>query len=176
MVTPERPAHCYRYFDTPPYTRKEYIHGIPGPKIVKFNVGNVKGNFDTELLLMPTEDGQIRHNALEAARVSAAKALSRKIGESNYHLKVVVYPHHVLRENKMMAFAGADRLQDGMRKAFGSPTGTAARVKAMHPVLIIRVKSEHMELAKKALEVAASKMPMPCKILVRQMPKVAAEL
>jgi len=165
---PERPAHCYRYFDTPPYTRKEYIHGIPGPKIVKFNVGNVKGVFDLELQLVPTEDGQIRHNALEAARVAAAKVLSRKIGEANYHLKVIIYPHHVLRENKMMAFAGADRLQDGMRKAFGSPAGTAARVKAMRPIMSVRVRSEHLELAKRALEVAASKMPMPCKILVKQ--------
>lgn len=165
---PERPAHCYRYFDTPPYTRKEYIHGVPGPKIVKFNVGNVKGAFSAEVTLIPTEDGQVRHNALEAARVSAAKALSRKIGEAEFHLRVMVYPHHVIRENKMMAFAGADRLQDGMRKAFGSPAGTAARVKAMQPLISVRVKPEHVDLAKSALEVAASKMPMPCRTLVRQ--------
>ena len=39
------------------------------------------------------------------------------------------YPHHVLRENKQATGAGADRVSQGMRCAFGKNVGTAARVK-----------------------------------------------
>ncbi|RWW34088.1 hypothetical protein GW17_00001178, partial [Ensete ventricosum] len=38
------------------------------------------------------------------------------------------HPFHVLRINKMLSCAGADRLQTGMRGAFGKPQGTCARV------------------------------------------------
>lgn len=162
---PERPAHCYRYFDTPAYTRKEYIKGIPGSKIVKFEFGNPKGGFPTKLTLVPLEAGQIRHNALEAARVIATKHLSSVLGDAGYYLKVRVYPHHVLRENKMMAFAGADRLQDGMRKSFGKPAGTAARLDVLQPIMDVYVPADKKEVGKAALKLAMSKIPMPTRIL-----------
>jgi len=101
---------------------------VPGSKITKFDYGDPKGDFPVLVRLIPLEAGQIRHNALEAARVTATKAMSAALGDTGYHLKVRTYPHQVLRENKMMAFAGADRLQDGMRRSFGKPCGTAARV------------------------------------------------
>ena len=62
---------------------------------------------------------------LEAARVAANKKLT-PIGETAYFLRVKVYPHVILRENRMIATAGADRLQEGMRKAWGKPMGLAA--------------------------------------------------
>ncbi|KAL8529598.1 hypothetical protein ACS0TY_006869 [Phlomoides rotata] len=40
-----------------------------------------------------------------------------------FHLRVRVHPFHVLRINKMLSCAGADRLQTGMRGAFGKPKG-----------------------------------------------------
>ncbi len=168
---PLRPARCYtkrrsKNLSGPPYTRKEYIPGVPPPKISKFEMGNPKGDYDYKLEVVVLETGQIRHNALEAARVMAHKYLSTTIGEQNYFLKVRVYPHHVLRENKMMAFAGADRLQDGMRQAFGKPIGTAARVKPLQPVLEVRVRKEHVNAAKEALRIAASKLPLPCRICI----------
>ncbi|MHA2113057.1 MAG: hypothetical protein ACW98W_16390 [Candidatus Hodarchaeales archaeon] len=43
--------------------------------------------------------------------------LTRSVGRENYHYRVCVYPHHRIRENKMMTGAGADRIQNGMRKA-----------------------------------------------------------
>ncbi|MGQ9759512.1 MAG: 50S ribosomal protein L16 [Candidatus Methanomethylicaceae archaeon] len=162
---PERPAHCYRYFDTPAYTRKEYIRGIPGSKIAKFEFGNPKGNFSAKLTLVTLEAGQVRHNALEAARVIVTKHLSFELGETGYYLKVRVYPHHVLRENKMMAFAGADRLQDGMRKSFGKPAGTAARLDVLQPIMDVYVPEDKKEDAKRALKLAMSKIPMPTRIL-----------
>jgi len=164
---PLRPARCYTHFSGPPYTRREYIPGIPPPKISKFEMGDVKKDYDYELVLVVEESGQIRHNALEAARVMALKRLSTKAGENSFFLRVNVYPHHVIRENKMLAFAGADRLQEGMRLAFGKPVGTAARVYPGQVVVIVRVFKDHLAVAKEALKIAASKLPLPTRIYIK---------
>ena len=104
--------------------------------------------------------------ALEALRISVNKRLADKLGEANYCLRIKVYPHVVLRENKMMAFAGADRLQEGMRRAFGKPVGLAARVVPGKPIAEVEVKAEGVEAAKEALKVGASKLPTPCAVEV----------
>jgi hypothetical protein len=52
----------------------------------------------------------------------------RTAGKEAFHLRVRVHPFHVLRINKMLSCAGADRLQTGMRGAFGKPFATCARV------------------------------------------------
>jgi len=174
---PLRPGRCYRHFSGPPYTRKEYIDGIPNPKITKFTAGDPNKDYDYEVRIVATEMGQIRHNALEAARVMALKQLSKRIGnETDFFLWVVKYPHHVLRENKMMAFAGADRLQDGMRLSFGKPIGTAVRVERIGDVIIlVRVKKQHLEIAKEALKIAASKLPLKCRIDVKELKPMVKE-
>lgn len=43
-------------------------------------------------------------------------------------MRVRVHPFHVIRINKMLSCAGADRLQQGMRGAWGKPYGSVARV------------------------------------------------
>jgi len=164
---PLRPARCYTHFSGPPYTRKEYIPGVPPPKITKYEMGNIHGDYDFVVELVAVEAGQIRHNALEAARVMVNKHLSTKLGDQNYFMKIRVLPHHVLRENKMMAFAGADRLQDGMRLAFGKPIGTAARVYPGTVIIEVRVKKEHLNEAKEALRKGASKLSVPTRISVK---------
>ena len=172
---PLRPGRCYRHFSGPAYTRKEYIPGVPMPKITKFVMGNVNGDYDYEVRLVAIEKGQIRHNALEAARVIALKQLTNKTGSDQaFVLMVLKYPHHVIRENKMMAFAGADRLQDGMRLSFGKPIGTAARIERLgDTIMIARVKKEHVEIAKKAFEAAASKIPLKTRIEIVPLNKEA---
>jgi len=164
---PLRPAKCYTHFSGPPYTRKEYIPGIPPPKISKYEAGNIKGDYDYVAELVVEEAGQIRHNALEAARVMSVKYLSNTVGDQNFFLKIRLIPHHVLRENKMMAFAGADRLQDGMRQAFGKPIGTAARVYPGSVVIEVRFRKEYVKEVKEALRRAASKLPIPTRILFK---------
>jgi len=164
---PLRPARCYTHFSGPPYTRKEYIPGVPPPKITKYEMGNIHNDYDYVAELIAEEAGQIRHNALEAARVMINKYLSTTVGDQNYFMKIRVLPHHVLRENKMMAFAGADRLQDGMRLAFGKPIGTAARVYPGTVIAEVRVKKEHVEHAKEALRRGASKLPIPTRIVLK---------
>ena len=51
-----------------------------------------------------------------------------------------VHPWHCLRINKMLSCAGADRLQTGMRGAFGKPIGKVARVKIGSILYSVRIK------------------------------------
>ncbi|HDI31918.1 MAG TPA: 50S ribosomal protein L16 [Thermofilum sp.] len=171
---PLRPGHCYRRFGTPPYTREEYIRSIPPVQIPKFELGNTKGVFEVELRLVTLRPGQIRANALEAARQQANKYLERKVGSQNYYMRIVTYPHHILRENKMIAAAGADRLQDGMRLSFGTPIGRAARVTVGQTVILVRVNRNNVEHAKEALIRARSKLPLPCRIVISEEAEVKA--
>lgn len=101
----------------------KYIHGAPVCKVQKFTMGDYKATYQYKVSLIAESRVQVRHNALEAARVSANKVMSDKLGETGYLLKVVTYPHVILRENRMIATAGADRLQEGMRRSFGKPNG-----------------------------------------------------
>jgi len=65
-----------------------------------------------------------------------------------------------------MAFAGADRLQDGMRLAFGKPVGTAARVYPGTVILEVWARSGSEDAVKEALSKGASKLPIPCRVEV----------
>jgi len=130
-------------------------------------MGDPKGGFKYQALLIAQKEAQIRHNALEAARVATNRVLSEKLGES-YLLQVLPYPHVVLRENKMIFGAHADRLQDGMRRAFGKPIGTAARVKSNQPVIMVNVNENGLEAAKESLKRGSAKLPIPCRIIIEK--------
>jgi large subunit ribosomal protein L10e len=154
----------YRQPKGQPYTREKYIHGAPPPKISKFIMGDTKSHFEHRFSLVAQGPVQIRHNALEAARVAANKVLFDVLGEVGYKIHLRVYPHVILRENRMIATAGADRLQEGMRRAFGKPTGRAARIKTGQSILDVYVNSNAIETAKEALRVGATKLPVACVI------------
>ena len=153
----------YRQTKGMPYVRREYIHGAPQPKIAKYNMGNPKGEFEYVFKLVASERGQVRHNALEAVRLAANKTM-QEVGEKNYYLVIKAYPHVVLRENKMLATAGADRLQEGMRRAFGKPVGLAARVSPGTVIIELSTRASDVELAKRALRIASSKLPIKTKV------------
>ncbi len=167
-----RSAKCYRKHERPNTRvstrkpRRSYVKGVPGSKIHRFEVGNVKrkDEFPLTVYLVARDPVQIRHNALEAARVAATKALSKEVDEENFFLKVLVYPHHILRENPLATGAGADRFQTGMRKSFGRPIGKAARVKAGQRVLQVKLEKSGLKTAKKALKIASSKLPTACRV------------
>ncbi|HIP84120.1 MAG TPA: 50S ribosomal protein L16 [Methanothermococcus okinawensis] len=161
-----RPGRCYRDVDKPAYTRKEYVRGVPQPKIVHFVMGNLSEEFPVAVHLVSKNDVQIRHNALEAARVIGNKYIQSKCGRMGYRMLIRVYPHQILRENKMASGAGADRISDGMRLAFGKPIGTAARVKKGQKIITIYTNPEKIEDAKEALRRCAMKIPAKCKIVV----------
>ena len=148
-----------------PYVRREYIAGKPQIKIARFSSGQSKENYyDYKLELLATERIQIRHNALESARLAANKTMARA-GDTSFFSSLKVYPHVLLRENKMIATAGADRLQEGMRRAFGKATGLAARIQPNQVIYEAYVTSSNLALAKEAFKVVSSKLG--CPIIVR---------
>ncbi|NHJ00680.1 MAG: 50S ribosomal protein L16 [Candidatus Heimdallarchaeota archaeon] len=162
----KRPAYCYSRIDRPAYTRKKYIKGGPEPKIKSFDFGSPGTDFPVEVSVFMRERCQISHNALEAARIHVNRYLTRKIGRENYHYRVCVYPHHRMRENKMMTGAGADRIQNGMRLSFGKIVSVSARVYENDRVLFIRTKPEYVNIAKDALRRGKAKFPRPSKIKI----------
>ena len=52
---------------------------------------------------------QISSEALEAARIACNKYLVKFAGKDNFHMRIRAHPYHVLRINKMLSCAGADR-------------------------------------------------------------------
>ena len=151
-------GECYRKGNGQPYTRKKYIKGNPQIKIANFE-GGQKGDYDFSVQLLINEKMQLTHMAIESTRLTANKTLEKATGESGYFSKLRIYPHVLLRENKMIAAAGADRLQEGMRRAFGKAVSLAARVKRGQCIMELQVKKEHVEAAQNALKLACVKLP-----------------
>jgi len=161
-----KPAKMYRNISKKAYTRREYMGGVPGSKIVQFEMGNLSQEFPTEVDLVVEESCQIRHSALEAARITVNRRLMKDVGRSNFHFKVRIFPHHVLRENKQATGAGADRVSEGMRLAFGKAVGTAARVDANQKIMTVYSTPQYLEKIKDALHHAGYKLPTPSHLLV----------
>ena len=69
----------------------------------------------------------------------------------------------------MIFGAHADRLQDGMRRSFGKPIGTAARVRIDQPIITVGVDEDSTEIAKQALKRGQAKLPMPCRIAIEKL-------
>ncbi|TQD95435.1 hypothetical protein C1H46_018920 [Malus baccata] len=65
----------------------------------------------------------------------------------------------------MLSCAGADRLQTGMRGAFGKPLGTCARVAIGQVLLSVRCKESNKSHAAEALRRAKFKFPGRQKII-----------
>lgn len=161
-------ARNYRAVKGQAYTRKKFAKGFPPPKIVKFTMGDTKGNFEIEAKLVALKRAQIRHSALEAARVATNRLLMDKL-INDYLMQVHPYPHIILRENKMIFGAHADRLQQGMRRSFGKAIGTAARIEPDQTIITVKVKANAVEIAKESLKRGSAKLPIPCKIVVEKM-------
>ena len=176
-----RKAGAYSKKYTRPYTRKSkkrtksYIKTVPQMKIAKFNMGNLNDykikKYKTILKVVSTEKVQIRDNALEAARQTITRGLDRQI-KDQYYFQIKVYPHHILRENKMLTAAGADRMQTGMQKSFGKVIGRAALVNSDQEIMFIATAGEkQIARAKSILKIMKAKLPCKVKIVVEQIGK-----
>jgi large subunit ribosomal protein L10e len=173
----EHPGSMYREVEGQAYTRKEYIDGVPGLRLTQFELGNKQGDFECVMHLVADEKCQIQHGALEAARVAANRALVKNCGSLGYHIKVRVYPHHVIRHNKQAAGAGADRISSGMRNSFGKPVGAAARIDVGQPIFTVRTHWQFYDVAQESLRRAYMKLPTPCSREVEgEVPKNIEEL
>ncbi|MFB6170286.1 MAG: 50S ribosomal protein L16 [Haloarculaceae archaeon] len=167
----DKPASMYREISKPSYTRREYITGIPGSKIAQYKMGDTKADpddYQVQISLELEEECQIRHGSLEAARLSANRHLIKELGEGNYKMILRKFPHQVLRENKQATGAGADRVSDGMRQAFGKIVGTAARIQRGDRVFTAWCQPEQAPVVKDALRRAYNKMSPPCRIVVER--------
>jgi len=163
-----KPASMYREVKQRAFTRKEYIGGVPGLKINQFEMGNRARDFPVVVSLVADESCQIRHNALEAARVAANRYMEKQCGKQNYFLKMHVYPHMVLRENKQATGAGADRISQGMSRSFGKSVGTAARVRSNQTIISISTIPANIKFIKGALRRASAKLPSPTHTLQKK--------
>jgi large subunit ribosomal protein L10e len=167
-------ATPFTHIRSPAYTRKSkkrelnYIKGYLPVKIQKFNMGNLdafnEGKFDCYVWVKSKNNVQIRDNALESCRRQILRNLEKKVGKNNFYFKVVKYPHQVLRENKMLTGAGADRLQTGMQLAFGTPVGNAAVVKQNEPIFFVATTKEFINTVKNICNTISSKLPCSTKI------------
>ena len=151
-------GHNYRVPNGMPLSKK-YAPGTPNVRIARLQTGARNSDYEVKIQLVAKEKCQIRDNALESARVGANKKMNKVVPETNYQLSVRLYPHTIISENKMIAAAGADRLQEGMRNAYGKPMGHAARVNIGSVIYEIRTYEKHIPEAKRALKTASSTLP-----------------
>jgi len=169
-----RKAGAYSKRYARPFTRKSkvksksYIKAVPNTKIVKLKMGDLKG-FDNNkypiiLHVFSKDQAQWRDNSIEASRQFLNRFLLEKVGK-DFYFEVKVYPHHILRENKMLTGAGADRMQTGMSRSFGKAIGRAAMIKAGQLLFIIGVQTPKQESEARRL-VSSVKSRMPCRIHV----------
>jgi large subunit ribosomal protein L10e len=162
---------AYRRIERP-YTRiskfrkKAFVRTRPASKVVRYEMGNPKGNFNCTVDLISRQALQIRHNAIESARQSSNKVLEKYVGKSNYHMKIRIYPHHVLRENPLASGAGADRMSTGMQLSFGKPIGCAAQVKEGQTVVTLKLDKQHLQFARAAMKRFSFKFPGRYSVLV----------
>lgn len=155
------------------YTRQEYVHSKPPTRVTRFTLGVSNPDYQYKVTLIPPYSRTISGKALEAARVTANKVLGIEAGQQVL-LKVVTYPHEIVRAHRFMGFAGADRLSQGMRRSFGRSMERAAMVKANEPILAVYTMESGLETAKQALERASKKLPIPCRVEVEHLAKEQA--
>jgi large subunit ribosomal protein L10e len=167
----DKPASMYREISKPPYTRREYITGIPGSKIAQHKMGDRDADpedYPVQISLVTEEECQIRHGALEASRLSANRHVLKELGEGNYKMILRKFPHHVIRENKQATGAGADRVSDGMRQSFGKVVGTAARIQNGDRIFTAYCDVEDAAVVKDAFRRAYNKISPPCRVKVER--------
>ncbi len=174
-----RKASAYSRKVVRPYTRKSskkkraYIKAVPPIRIVKYNMGDVKGfnegKHNYVISLVATEKAQMRDNALESCRMIVNKTLDKEI-PGGYYFVIKVYPHHILRENKAAGgTAGADRLSHGMKHSFGVTIGRAAIVMPGKEVLFVSCTNEKAaKVVKDTLAKVKSKVPFRNKIVFQK--------
>ena len=164
-----RPARCYRYCKNKPYIKSRYLRGVPDPKVSIFDGGRKEARTDDFPLcvhLVCMEKQQLGSECLEAGRIVINKFMVMAVGKDSFHLRVRAHPYMVLRQNKMLSCAGADRLSSGMRHAFGKPLGIAARVNIGQVIFSLRTKAGYEEKAHEALRRASYKFAGRQKIVI----------
>jgi large subunit ribosomal protein L10e len=167
-----RAAHAYRRVKRP-YTRiskkrkKSFVKGVPGSKIVHFDMGAKDKQFPYAINVVARREVNLRHNAIEAARATANRHMN-SIAKGFFAIKIRAVPHHVMRMKPLATGAGADRFSQGMRRAFGKPIGKSCHVKPGKVLFSIYTEEKYINLAKRASKKIIAKFPIPCGIEVEE--------
>ena len=170
-----RKASAYSKKKVVPYTRvskkksRSFVKTVPHQKIVKFTMGKEslfnEGKLPYKLLVVSTQKVQIRHNALEACRQFINKKLEKEFS-GMYLFKIIPFPHHIQRENKMLTGAGADRMQTGMQLSFGKVAGKAAILKPNSGIFLVAVANPRaVQFVRKVLKQVNPKLPCKTRVL-----------
>jgi len=173
-----RKAAAYSNRYARPYTRKSkkksksYVKAVPGSQLTKFHMGKIHdyelGKFPIKVIAYSIDKGvvQVRDAALEAARQAIHRELDKPL-LGNYYFSIRVAPHHILRENKMLTGAGADRMQTGMSHSFGVTIGRAAMVHPGKDVFVFGFKEERaLPILRKVIDQIRSKLPIHLRLEV----------
>lgn len=162
------------------WSRKK-VKGISYKGLENFSLTYKNGN--KSLLLSPSEeifsydlkvseDKILFPESLESVRLSVNKTLSSKLNKLEYYLRVLVYPHQILREHRMAKGAKADRISEGMRRAFGKANKRAIRVKKDQKIIRIlllkKVDSKIFRDIRKLVQKTTSKITSASKWVVTQ--------
>ena len=89
-----------------------FILFFTDPKIRIFDLGKKKTPVDDFPLcvhMVSDEWEQLSSEALEAGRICANKYLIKFAGKDAFHIRMRLHPFHIVRINKMLSCAGADR-------------------------------------------------------------------
>lgn len=172
-----RKGRCYSPVSKRPYTRKSrvrvkgYVKATPQTKISKFIMGNIpkfnQGKYPYCISLIARDSIQIRDNAIEASRMVINRTIEKKL-KGDYYFTISAYPHHILRENKMLSGAGADRMQSGMKHSFGKVVGIAARLSAGSKIFSVACNKEAIPLIRVAFTKVKAKIPGRKSIVVEE--------
>ncbi|MEM4330730.1 MAG: 50S ribosomal protein L16 [Candidatus Pacearchaeota archaeon] len=172
-----RKASCYSKMKVVPYTRKSkqksksYIKTIPNTNIVKLRMGDLDGflqkKYKKIFELKSNEEVQIRDIALESARQYLNRSLADHFGKE-FYLELKVYPHHIIRENRMLTGAGADRMSTGMSLSFGTTIGRSALVKKDKTIYLIAINGDQSDEKFVRDLFESIKSRLPCKVRVVQ--------
>ncbi|KAL5577613.1 hypothetical protein UlMin_019312 [Ulmus minor] len=127
-----RPIRCYHQIKNKPYPKSRFCRGD-------------KENVSSE--------------ALEAVHITCNEYMTKFSGKDAFYLRARVHPFYVLRINKMLSYAGANRPQTRMRRAFGKPQGVYARVSIGQFLLTICCKDNNNHLVQEALCCTKFKFP-----------------
>lgn len=148
------------------YKKMSFVKAKPVCKIVRFNMGSPTKKFTHKVKLIAKDSLQIRDNAFESARLTSNRLLEGELGKNGFRLRIIPYPHHILRENPLAAGAGADRMSTGMKCSFGKTVGIAAQIKRGQTIFEVEVNKNNLELGRKAMKRASYKIPCGCFIEV----------
>ena len=89
--------------------------------------------------------------SLESIRLTINKLLVSRLGKTNYHLRICKYPHRILREHRMAKGVKADRISEGMRRAFGKATRRGIQVQKGNNLIELSYLKNQENIMKKLM-------------------------